>query len=113
MTKVSKAILISILAGMMFLCPGYLSAEEEIKAEEEVKLTIKHGMYEKTVNEEYGEPILLELIRDKFWPIPKKKALYRLGEKDYMILYFFSGRVSKISILSEMPLDQAIAFFNS
>ena len=82
-----------------------------LKADEYQKVAIKHGMYEEIVNEKFGEPVLSEKIKPRFWPIPKKKALYELGDSDYMILDFFSGRVSEITILSDMDKEEAVEMF--
>ena len=82
-----------------------------LKAEEYQKIAIKHGMYEKIVNEQFGDPVIVEEIKPGFWPIPKKKALYELGDSDYMILNFFSGRVSEITILSDMDQEEAVEMF--
>ena len=74
------------------------------------KFDIKYGMHEKIVNEEYGEPVLSKNI--KVHPIPRKKALYELDENNYMILYYFSGRMHKIVLLEDMGLDEASSIFN-
>ncbi|MFC1643794.1 hypothetical protein ACFL5C_00505 [Candidatus Omnitrophota bacterium] len=88
-----------------------LAAASCVHADEAVKITIKYGMYEESVDKAYGQPVLTEKIKDGFWPIPKKKALYKIGESDYMMLYFFSGRINKITILSDMNLEEATALF--
>lgn len=62
-----------------------------------------------TGNPQYGEPVLAENI--KVNPIPKKKALYELDEINYMILYFFSGRINKIMLLEDMGFDEAASIF--
>ena len=58
------------------------------------KQQIKHGMYEKIVNEQYGQPELSRDLDPGFLPIPRKRCLYKLDEGDYMVLQFYSGRVS-------------------
>ena len=100
-------IFIFLLANFLLLNTGHVYGEEE-KYE---KLEIKHGMYERTVNERYGEPAMVEKIKGDFWPIPRSKALYKIGEFDYMILHFFSRRVRKITILSDVGFEEAVAIF--
>jgi hypothetical protein len=107
--KIKITICVFILACMvLFNAP---SRAEETEAPK--KIEIKHGMYEKTVNQRFGDPLLVQEMKDKFWPIPKKRSLYEIGESDYMILYFFSGRINKITILSDMDRDQAVEMFNT
>lgn len=96
-----------LLAVLILTNVSITSAQEE----EYQKLVIKQGMHEKTVTEKYGQPLYAENIKDSFWPIPKKKALYRIGEKDYMVLSFFSRRVSKITILTDVSLEYATSIF--
>jgi len=102
---VKKAIFFFLLANFLLSNAGYVHGEEYEKIE------ISHGMYEKAVNAKYGEPVLSEKIESKFWPIPQTKALYRIGESDYMILHFFSRRVKKITILNGLDLEEATAVF--
>ena len=83
----------------------------QVQGQEYEKIAVKHGMYEEIVNEKFGQPVLTEEIKPGFWPIPKKKALYELGDGDYMILNFFSGRVSEITILSEMDQEEVVEIF--
>jgi len=78
--------------------------------EEYSEFAIKYGMHEKIVNEMYGEPISSVYIKKN--PIPKKKALYEIGETDYMILHYFSGRIYKITLLEDMMAADAIAIFD-
>jgi hypothetical protein len=73
------------------------------------KFDIKYGMHERIVNQKYGDPIYVKNI--KLHPIPHKKALYGLDESDYMILYYFSGRIYKIVLLERMDAEQATEIF--
>jgi len=79
--------------------------------EKEWEFEIKQGMHEKTVNEKYGQPILVEKLKSGFLPIPKRKALYKIDDADYMILRFFSGRVHEVSILEDMDINEATEMF--
>ncbi|MDP8299309.1 MAG: hypothetical protein P9L88_05355 [Candidatus Tantalella remota] len=110
MMNLRRTVSVIILAGLIFFNAGNAGAEEK---EEPKKISIKHGMYEKSVNKRFGDPLLVQEIKDKFWPIPKKRALYEIGESDYMILYFFSGRINKITILSDMDREQAVEMFST
>lgn len=96
---------------MAFLLLVNASSAFANSAEDYEKLVIKQGMHEKTVTGKYGQPLYAENIKDSFWPIPKKKALYRIGESDYMILSFFSRRVSKITILTDVDLEYAKSIY--
>ncbi|MFC1480264.1 hypothetical protein ACFL5Y_02310 [Candidatus Omnitrophota bacterium] len=100
-----KMISVFCLAGLL------LAGTACVHANAVVKIAIKYGMYEENVNKAYGQPVLTEKIKDTFWPIPKKKALYKIGESDYIILYFFSGRINKITILSDINPEEATAMF--
>ena len=82
-----------------------------VSAQEIEKIEIKQGMYEDNVNFKFGEPEFAEDIKTGFFPIPRKKALYKIGDADYMILYFYSKRVNKITILSDVDHDEAAAMF--
>jgi len=73
---------------------------------------IKLGMHESAVNDRYGMPVVSERIKEGFWPISKKKALYRIDGSDYMILHFFSGRVKNVTILEDTVEKEALQHFN-
>ncbi len=79
-------------------------------ADEYEKFDISYGMHERLVNEKYGEPLATEKLRNII-PISKKKALYEIDDSDYMILYFFSGRIYEIALLQEMSADEALEIF--
>lgn len=79
-------------------------------AEDYDKFEIKYGMHEETVKEKYGQPLLVKQI--KIHPIPSKKALYKIGDSDYMTLHFFSGRIQKITLLHDTEEDAASTLFN-
>jgi hypothetical protein len=68
-------------------------------------------MHEKTVNDRYGMPVMAEDLKKGFLPISKKKALYKIDDSDYMILYFFSGRVKNVTLLENAEHDEAIRAF--
>lgn len=76
------------------------------------KFQIKLGMHERAVNEKYGMPVVTEKLKKGFFPISKKKALYKIADSDYMILYFFSGRIKDITVLEDMERDEALLMFN-
>jgi len=104
--KAKRAICrVFLIMVLMCLIPGYSYGEEYEKFE------IKQGMRENEVNERYGSPVVAEKIKPGFFPIPQKKALYKIDESDYMILNFFSGRVSKVTILSDMNVEEATNMF--
>lgn len=100
-----KVVLFLLLVSFVFMGSGSIFAEVY------EKVSIKHGMYEENVNKEFGDPVLVEDIKPGFWPIPKKKALYKIGDADFMILNFFSGRVSEITILSDVDREEAVEMF--
>jgi len=81
-------------------------------SQEQKMFQIKHGMHYKIVEDTFGAPLLIKEVPSGFLPIPKKKALYRIDDSDYMILLFFSGRVNKITILSDMEYEQALTVYN-
>jgi len=97
-----KAImLLSILAMVFFSAmAGYADYK---------KFEIKYGMHEEIVNRQYGDPVQVKNI--KINPIPIKKGLYKIEDTGYAILYFFSGRIYKIVLLSDMSLEEATAVF--
>ena len=80
-------------------------------AEDYDRFEIKYGMHERIVNEKYGEPLLVKKI--KAHPIPRKKALYKTDDSNYMILYFFSGRIQKITLLQDVEQVVAIDLFSN
>lgn len=82
-----------------------------VSADEYTKIQIKQGMYEDTVNERFGTPLLTQELESGFFPIPRKRALYTLGDSDFMILGFYSKRVNRITILSDMDREQAESLF--
>ena len=81
------------------------------RADEYTKIEIKQGMYEDIVNERFGMPELTQDLDSGFFPIPRKRAFYKIGESDYMILGFYSKRVNKITILSDMDREEAERVF--
>jgi hypothetical protein len=97
------------IAGLVFI--GAVLLAGTLCAQEYEKIEIKQGMYEDNVNERFGQPELSEDINPGFFPIPRKKALYKIGGSDYMILYFYSKRVNKITILSDVDQGEALAVF--
>jgi len=76
------------------------------------KKQIKHGMYEKIVNGTFGQPELSRDLDPGFLPIPRKRCLYQLEDGDYMVLQFYSGRVSSITILTDVDHDEAVAVYS-
>ncbi|MFH1411599.1 MAG: hypothetical protein ABIG55_03045 [Candidatus Omnitrophota bacterium] len=74
---------------------------------------IKQGLHKRYVNKKYGVPLLEEKLRSGFLPIPKEKALYKIDDSTYMILYFFSGRIHEITILDDITYEDAAAMFMS
>lgn len=68
-------------------------------------------MHKSDAAKEYGEPLLAEKLRSGFLPIPREKALYRIDESTYMILYFYSGRVNEITILDDSTYEDAASMF--
>lgn len=77
------------------------------------KFQIKQGMHENTVNKKYGRPILVEKTKSKILPISKKKTLYKIDDSTFVILYFFSGRVTDVTILEDANLDEATEMFRN
>jgi len=75
------------------------------------KFQIKLGMHERAVNEKYGTPIMTENLKRSFLWISRKRALYKIADSDYMILYFFSGRVKDVTILEDIEHDEALLKF--
>ncbi|MBL7170455.1 MAG: hypothetical protein ISS46_00460 [Candidatus Omnitrophica bacterium] len=101
-----KLILLSVLIGFAGVCANHVCAGEYYK-----EFEIKQGMHEDVVNEKYGQPVLTEKIKEGFLPIPKKKALYKIDDSTYIILHFFSGRISEITILEDVNFDEASSLF--
>lgn len=79
-------------------------------SEEYKKFDIKYGMHESAVRDNLGDPVLTEKS-GRAIAIPRKKALYKLDETNYAILYFFSGRIHKIVLLEDMDLVEASGLF--
>lgn len=103
-----KRILLLIICMIQILANPYFVLGEDCE-----KFEIKIGTHESAVNAKYGKPIASEKIKEGFWPISKKKALYKIDESDYMILYFFSGRIKNVSILDNADETEAISAFKN
>jgi hypothetical protein len=103
--KVKRIILAAVMMAAFFATSAL--------AEEYTKTEIKQGMYEDIVNERFGMPELTQDLEPGFFPIPRKRALYRLGDSDFMILSFYSKRVNKITILSDMDREEAERLFEA
>lgn len=84
-----------------------------IYGQEYKKIEIKYGMHEKVINRKYGEPILTEKLKSGFPFVPNKKSLYRVDESTYMILKFFAGRISTITIVGDITLKEVSLMFKS
>jgi len=98
------------IAVLLFICVVSIYAGIA-QCEEYEKFQIKLGMHEKAVNEQYGMPIMTENLKKGFLPMSKKKALYKITDSDYMILYFFSGRIKDVTILENTEHDEALTVF--
>ena len=95
----NKTILFLLVASSLALQVRNVHAEEAGKTE------ISFGMHEKKVAKQYGEPLLMEKI--KTFPVPRKKALYDLGDSDYVIIYYSFWRVQRIVFFEDTKLDEA------
>lgn len=102
MSKSAAVLLLMCMIGMY---------AETAYCEQYEKFQIKLGIHEKAVNDKYGMPLVTEKLKKGFLPIPKKKALYKINDSDYMILYFFSGRVKDVTILEDAEHDEAVTAF--
>ncbi|MBU0570682.1 MAG: hypothetical protein KJ995_04710 [Candidatus Omnitrophica bacterium] len=100
---------------LTFLCASifFFNAVASCAVAEYEKLEIKQGMRKSAANEKYGPPLLVEKLRYGFLPIPKEKALYKVDDSTYMILYFFSGRINEITILDDATYEEAVSMFES
>ena len=100
-----KKIIISFLLVGLMLSHSVSGYGDEYK-----EFDIKYGMHKKIVNKRYGEPILVEKM-GKTSPIPKQRALYKIDDSNYMIIYYFSKRIYKITLLQDMDLAEAKVIF--
>jgi len=91
---------------LLLLVVGFFVSQSGIGyAQDMEKTVIRFGMSRKTVAKQCGEPLLVEKI--KTFPVPRRKALYDLGDSDYAVIYFSFWVVQKVIFLEGISLDEA------
>lgn len=100
-----KLIMALVFTCITAICVNYSCGQEDEGFE------LRQGTRRKVVNEQYGAPIMTEKLKWGFLPIPREKALYKVDDLTYLILHFFSGRVSNIIILDDVDYEKAISLF--